>query len=140
VCLRPRNRSRSRDGGSAVVAAASGSHRQISNWPTVVDRVWRIAKTASPISSAIGLVGITIRFENLIAARTKQELLSHFSEARSAIFAEEKVKQRSGHDQTSLFDRLIVPLTGLPRGELDHSSRAVIGRSPVSIAVMKRNP
>jgi hypothetical protein len=43
------------------------------------------------------MIAIAIRFENLIAAWPKQKLFPHFSEARTAIFAIEKVEY-SGHD------------------------------------------
>ena len=58
----------------------------------------------APISSAIRMAGIAIRFWNFAA------ISLHFSEARAAVFAVEQVEY-GGHDRTPSFDHRAVPLT-----------------------------
>lgn len=43
-------------------------------------------------SSVVTIAGIEVHFRNFIAAWRKQKLFPHFSEARAAIFAPEKVE------------------------------------------------
>jgi hypothetical protein len=50
------------------------------------------ALRVAPISRAVKTAGIAIHFWNLMAARQKQKLFPHFSEARTAIFAIQKVE------------------------------------------------
>jgi hypothetical protein len=63
----------------------------ISNRPAVVGLVSRAIRIACPISSAIGMAGIAIRFGRFEAVN-EQKLFPHFSEARPAIFAVEKIE------------------------------------------------
>lgn len=56
-------------------------------WP------WRDRRSClTGSSSVVTIAGIEVRFRNFMAAWPKQKLFPHFSEARAAIFAIEKVE------------------------------------------------
>ena len=59
--------------------------------------------TAACGTSANGILGIAICVWELAPLRRDQKLISHFSEAGTAVFAVEEVKY-GRHDLTSLFD------------------------------------
>ncbi len=63
----------------------------ISNRPAVVGLVSRAIRIARPIISAIGMAGIAIRVGRFAAVK-EQKLFPHFSEARTAVFAVEKIE------------------------------------------------
>ena len=60
--------------------------------------------------SSVVMVGVAIQVGNIMRPWPKQELLSHFSKARAAIFAVKHVED-SGHDRTPcLIIALAAPL------------------------------
>jgi hypothetical protein len=63
-----------------------------------------VVQTTAPISNAVRVPGIAIRFRNSLALGPGyQKLFPHFSEARTAIFSVKQIED-GGHESNLLFD------------------------------------
>src|SRR5262245_27149199 len=83
----------------------NGSRPNRSTLLVAVGSVLRVAFIAALIASVVGIQGLENIYRDFMASGAKQQLSSHLSEARTAIFAIKGVEY-GWHDRTLSFDRL----------------------------------